>query len=126
MLKRDGGAYSVSGGAENEERLVPTDLDESAARAVDDVLDDLGEGGSKASGRLVSVFLGVAGVTTDVGNQEGSDSGFCRMCVGLFGVHGRSARGRHIFRRDVRAVNLPPVFERHVAVPALQRPTLAA
>ena len=70
MLKRNSSAYPVSGGAENDERLVPTDLDESAARALDDVLDDLGEGGSKASGRLVAVLLGVARVAPDVGDQE--------------------------------------------------------
>ena len=70
MLKRNGGAYPVSGGAEDDERLVPADLDESAARAIDDVLDDLGEGGSEASGSLVAVLLGVPRVATDVRDQE--------------------------------------------------------
>jgi hypothetical protein len=67
MLKRNGGAYPVSGRTEDDECLVPADLDESAASAVDDVLDDLGEGGSKASGRLVAVLLGVPRVAPDVG-----------------------------------------------------------
>ena len=91
MLKSNGGAYPVSGGAEDDERLVPTDLDESAARALDDVLDDLGEGGSKASGRLVAVLLGVPRVAADVGDQEGPDPGFRRRWEWIFESQGRSA-----------------------------------
>jgi len=93
MLKRNGSAYPVSGGAENEKRLVPAYLDESAARAVDDVLDDLGKGSSEASGRLVAVLLCVARVPPDVGDQEGPDPGFRRRWERVFETQGPQRPG---------------------------------
>src|SRR6266508_2608635 len=110
MLKPDCGAYSVPWRAEDYERFVAAELDEPAVRIRDSALDDVGEGSSKPSRRLIAVLLGVPRVTANVGDQKRPDTRFRRTRKGIFEIQGRNARidgltGHHILRLTFSAVN---------------------
>ena len=68
LLKCNGGANRAPRGAEDDERLVTAEFDETAVRAFDHTLDDLGERPSETSRRFVAVLLRVPGVPANVGD----------------------------------------------------------
>ena len=62
-----------SRGSEDDERLVPAQLDQIAVVLGDNTADDLRERRSELSRSFVAVLLREAGVAADVGDQESAD-----------------------------------------------------
>jgi hypothetical protein len=78
LLKRNGRANRGPRGAEDDERLIAAEFDETAVKAFDHALDDLGERSSETSRRFVAVLLRVPGISPNVSDQERPDLGFLR------------------------------------------------
>ncbi len=72
-LDLDRRADSLTGGGENDERLVSAQLDQVAVVVSDDPADDVSERGGERGGGLVAVLLREARVPPDVGDQECAD-----------------------------------------------------
>lgn len=60
-------------GSEDDQRLVPAELDQIAVVLGDNTADDVRERRGEPSGSFVAVLLREAGVAADVGDQECAD-----------------------------------------------------
>jgi hypothetical protein len=73
-LHLDGCAESLPGGSEDDQRLVPAELDQIAVVLGDDTADDVGERRGELGRSFVAVLLREARVAADVGDQERADN----------------------------------------------------
>jgi hypothetical protein len=86
-LHLDGSAQSLASGGEDDERLVPAELDQIAAVIRNDATDDGRERGRKRSCSFVALLLRIARVSSDVRDQERADDrGRARAASGVYGL----------------------------------------